>query len=162
MRGFTLIELILYIAIVTLVMSALIPFAWSVIEGGTKSTTDQEVYSNARFLSEKIKWEIRNAKGINSVSVNSISLQNFNASKDPTIIDLSAGKMRIKYGTAIAVELNSTDTTVSNLTFTNNTSVDNKTKNIQFNFTLGSNFAQNRVEYQQSVTLQSSGEIRSN
>lgn len=160
--GFTLIELILYIAIVTIVISALIPFGWAIIGSGAKSSTQQEVFSNARFISERIKYEIRNASGVNSVTASSISLANFNATLNRTIIDISGGKIRIKQGTNPTIDLNSADTTANSLTFTNYTSTDNKTKNIQFNFTLQSNFNQTRQEYQQTVTVQGDGEIRSN
>lgn len=161
-NGFTLIELLLYVAIVSLVVSALIPFAWNVIEGGVKSTTEQEVFSNARFVSERIKSEIRNASGINSVAATSISLAEFNSSVNPTIIDLSGGKIRITQGAGSPVNLNSNDTTVSSLTFTNYTSADNKTKNIQFNLTMQSNFNQTRQEYQQNISVEGDGELRSN
>ena len=57
--GFTFIELILYVAIVTIILSALVPFAWSAIETGVKSAVKQEVNANARYLSERIKYEIR-------------------------------------------------------------------------------------------------------
>lgn len=156
-QGFTLIELILYIAIVTIVVSAMIPFAWNVIGGGVKSTTEQEVFSNARLVSERIKYEIRNASAINSVAASSISL-----GSPATVIDLSGDKIRIAPNGGAAVNLNSNDTTATALTFTNYTSGDNKTKNIQFSFTLQSNFGQTRQEYQQTATVQGDAEVRSN
>ena len=63
-RGFTFVELLLYIAIVGTIFSSLVPFAWNVIEGGVKSSEDQEVGSQARLIMEKIKSEVRNAKSI--------------------------------------------------------------------------------------------------
>src|SRR4051812_5118004 len=53
--GFTLIELILYIVLLTMMLTTLIPFAWNVIEGGVKVSVEQEVYSQARYVSERIK-----------------------------------------------------------------------------------------------------------
>src|SRR6266571_3526280 len=82
-RGFTLIELIIYIAIVAIILTSLIPFAWNVIEGGAKSATEQEVFANARYVSERIKYEIRNASGINSVSATSISLSETSGAVNP-------------------------------------------------------------------------------
>src|SRR3989344_7372816 len=66
-KGFTLIELILYMALVSIVLTAIVPFAWNIIGGGVKSSAQQEVFSQARFVSERIKYEIRNASGITSV-----------------------------------------------------------------------------------------------
>ena len=51
--GFTYIEMIIYLGIVTLMMTALIPFAWNAIEGGAKSATQREVYSQGNYISEQ-------------------------------------------------------------------------------------------------------------
>jgi type II secretory pathway pseudopilin PulG len=160
--GFTLIELLLYITIVSFMVVTLIPLAWNVIEGQAKVAVEEEVYANGRNVSQRIKQEIRNATGINSVTATSISLAVSDGSKNPTIIDLSGGKVRIKWGAATAVNLNSDDTVVSGLTFTDYTSVDNKTKHIGFVFTISDNLSATRQEYQESVAFRSSAEMRSN
>lgn len=161
-KGFTLIELILYIAILTIMMNALIPFAWNIIQAGAKSSTEQEVFSTARYVSERIKYEIRNASGINSVSANSISLTELVAANNPTVIDLSANQVRIKLGASSPVVLNSTNTKVTDLTFTNYTSSDNKTKNIDFTLTVTGNYSSAGQEYTDSTSLRASAEVRSN
>ena len=159
-RGFTFIELILYVSIVTIMLTAIIPFAWNIIGSGAKSGTQQEVFSQARFVSERLKQEIRSANGINSVSATSISL---NTPTDPTtVIDLLAGKVRIKYGAASVINLNSDGTNVTSLVFTNYTSADNKTKHIGFTLTITSNYSGSRQEYKETVTLRGSAEVRSN
>ncbi|MBI2019932.1 type II secretion system protein [Candidatus Daviesbacteria bacterium] len=161
-KGFTFIEIILYVVIVSIMMAALIPFAWDVIGGASKSGAQQEVFSQARFVSERIKYEIRNASGITSVGASSISLTNFSPDTT-TVIDLSGGKIRINKNGAGAVNLNSDDTNVTNLTFTNYTSGDNKTKHIQFSFTIDDNYGSSRQEYDVPVqTIQGSAEVRSN
>lgn len=163
--GFTLIELVLYLAIITIVMSALIPFAWSVIGGSVKSAAEQEVSSQARYVSERIKYEIRNANSINSINstpcLSSISLNT--VTNAITVIDLFSGKVRITYDTELPIDLNSDDTTVSCLTFTDYTSLDNKTKHIQFTFTIDDNYTGSRQEYNApAMTIEGSGELRSN
>lgn len=161
-KGFTLIEIILYIAIVTIMLSALVPFAWDIIGGASKSNTEQEVFSQGRFISERIKYEIRNSAGINSVSATSISLVNSVPASDPTVIDLSNGNIRIRQGVGTAVNLNSPDITASALTFTNNTSADNKSKNISFQFSLNASYGSARQEFMETTTIRGSGEVRSN
>jgi len=160
--GFTLIELILYVALVTIVLSALVPFAWNMVQTGVKSAVAQEVNANARYISERIKYEIRSATGINSVTSSSISLSTSTAGTNPTIIDLTGGNIRIKQGADSAVNLNSTNIVINNLTFTNYTSSDNKTKHIQFTMTIAASFAAARQEYQDSVVVESSSEVRNN
>ena len=161
-KGFTFIELILYVAILTIILSALVPFAWNAVETGVKSAVQQEVNANARYISERIKYEIRNSTGINSVAATSISLATSTPATNPTIIDLSAGNIRIKQGAGSTMNLNSANTVVNSLTFTNYTSGNNKTKHIQFVMTVAASFAAARHEYQDSVVLESSAELRSN
>ena len=166
--GFTFIELILYVAIVTIILSALVPFAWSAIETGVKSAVQQEVNANARYISERIKYEIRNSTDINLPVVGSsgttLSIVTSIPATNPTIIDrdLPTGNITIKQGAGSTVNLNSANTVISSLTFTSYTSGDNKTKHIRFNMTVLASFAAARQEYQDSVVIESSAEVRSN
>lgn len=162
--GFTYLELIIYIAILVIIMTTLIPFAWNVIEGGVKNATEREVYSQGRYVSERIKYEIRNANGINSVSPTQISLSTDDPATNPTIITSASGGITIQQGAGSPIVLNSQDTTVTSLAFTNYTSSDNKTQNIQFTFTIAARYAGagNRQEYQGSTTLEGAAEVRSN
>jgi Tfp pilus assembly protein PilE len=160
--GFTFIELILYVAVVAMLLAAVVPFAWNVIETGIKSSVQQEVTANGRFISERIVYEIRNASGINSVSATAISLATTSPATNPTVIDLSGGNIRITQGTGNAITLNSSNTVISDLLFTNLTSLDNKTKHIMFALTVDALFTTTRQEYQNSITIETSAELRSN
>lgn len=163
-KGVTLIETIIYIAIVSLIMTSLIPFAWNVIEGGVKSSTEQEVFGNARYISEQIKYQIRNAIGINSVSATQISLITSNSITNPTIIGLSGTNLTMQQGVGSAINLNSQNATMSGVAFTPYTSADNKTKNIQFVFTVNASYAGagSRQELNESTTVEGDAEVRSN
>ena len=105
--GFTYIEMILYISIVVIMMNALVPFAWNVIGTGAKSATQQEVSSAARYVSERISFEIRNASDINTgastfgSSPGTLSLAHSISAQNPTLITLTSGKVTIKQGTGI-------------------------------------------------------------
>lgn len=162
-RGFTFIELILYVAILTIVLSALVPFAWNAVETGVKSAVQQEVNSNARYVSERIKYEIRNATGINYLVGSTIlSLATATPATNPTLIYSSGGNMFIKQGTADPVSIISAKTVINSLIFTNFTSGDSKTKHIQFVINIAAAFGAARQEYQDSVVIESSAEVRSN
>lgn len=148
-------------AIISIIMMSLIPFAWDIIGGSVKSSTQQEVSSQARFISERIKYEIRNANNINNVTANSISLD-VNPPNNPTVIDTSGGNIRITQGVANPVNLNSPTTTISSLSFTDYTSADGTTKHIGFLFTIDDAFGSSRQEYQvPAMTIESSAELRS-
>ena len=170
-EGFTLIELILYVSIVSIITTSLILFGVKIVEENNKNRTEQEVYAAARYLSERIKYEIHNANSINIASSDfdlnlatnpwkKLSLAQ-TAPNDPTIIDVSGGKARITQGAGSALNLNSTETTVTNLTFTNYTSGDGKTENVALALTVNSSLVGSH-EYTESVTVRSTAEVRSN
>lgn len=160
--GLTFIEILLYISILSVMVTALIIFVLTIISGGVKNGVQQEVYSQARYISERIKYEIRNASGILSVSSNSISLSTFDPATNPTIIDLSLGNIRIKQGSSTQVNLNSSLVTIPSLIFISYSSVDNKTKHIKFSFIINSNYNSTRQEYYLSIPIDGGAEIRSN
>jgi len=58
-KGFTLVELIIYIAIVSLILVLSSSFAWDIIQGNTKADSFREVQQNARFVMEKVSRSLR-------------------------------------------------------------------------------------------------------
>ena len=97
-----------------------------------------------------------------AVSPTSITLDT--PTNSVTVIDLdsTSGKIRIKYGSiGTPVALNANNTKVTALTFTNNTSPDYKTQNIQYSFTIDDTLVSSRQEYSlQPITMQGSAEVR--
>ena len=65
-KGFTIIELIIYIGIVSGILLVLFNFGWEIVYGDIKSQTIREVQQNSRFAMEKIIESILSASGINS------------------------------------------------------------------------------------------------
>lgn len=153
-------ELILYVAILTIILVPLVNFSGVVVQMQAKSSVEQEVWGTGRMIAERIKYEIRNASGINTVTTTSISLGNSNAMLNPTVIDLAVGQVRIKQGVGAITALSGSMVTISNLVFTSYTSIDNKTKNIGFSFTVGETGT--RSEYTASQNINGDAEVRSN
>ena len=163
--GFTFIEVILYVGLVTVIMSSIIPYAWNIIQGGVKSAYQEEVNSNARYVSERIKYKIRNSFGINSLTSTQISLCENSGSclTNPTIITYATPNITISESGAATVNLNSDKVRITSFAFTNNTSGDNKTKNITFAMTITTSYQGTRKEYIYTIdNIRSSAEVRSN
>lgn len=159
--GFTLIELILYIVLVTMMLGTLIPFAWNVIEGGVKVGVEQEVYSQARYLSERIKKEIRDASAVTTCNATTLTLTNPVAAQSPTTFSFASSAITIISGTVIptAVRAHSIDTRITSFGCTNYTGAN--TDNVQITFTIASNYTSTtRNEYSESLTMQFSAETR--
>ena len=166
--GFTFIELILYIALVSIFIGGAVLFAWDIIYGRVKSGVQQEVSQNLRLASKRIVYEIRNASGINSVTPSSISLIMDDSSRNPTVFDLSNGRLRIGYGsgggcsTTNPCPLTSNEVSVANLVFVDLSTSGGESVNIQFTITIESNNPSGRQEWEKSQTYSTSVELRSN
>lgn len=165
-KGFTLIELILYVALVSIFISGAILFAWDIIYGRVKSQVHQEVNQNLRLASKRIIYEVRNASDINSVGANDICLASADSDRNPIKIYVGSGRLRIGWGggssdcTGLTSDeiLTSNLVSVSSLSF-NDLSSD-ESKNINFTITIDS--AEDRKEWERSQTYSSSVELRSN
>jgi type II secretory pathway pseudopilin PulG len=158
--GFTLIETLIYVAIIGGVLSTFIAFSMNVSQGRNKTYVVQEVQSNTRHAMDVMSQRIRAAT---SVTIGSstfgsdpgvLQLAMADASKNPTIINLTAdnGILQIKEGASAAVSLTSTEVDVTNLVFTNLTDGDRESVRIQM--TVGYDSSAVGVEniYSQSVS----------
>lgn len=126
-KGFTLIELILYIALVSIFMTGAIFFTWDVIYGREKAFQQQKVEQSARAAMARIAYEIRRAKDINSIASASIELEN---GINDTTINLSSDAIQIGTAGVGPYRLTSNQVEASSLAFTELSSSDENTKNI--------------------------------
>lgn len=157
-QGFTLIEFIIYIAIVAFILVLMTGFLWDTISGDIKETSYQEVQQNGRFTLAKIIQETKRATSINNplpgISANSLSLAMANPSFNPTIFDLYQGKLRIIQGTDGPYDLTTNGVIVGNLKFTNLSFVDTP-GTIRIEMEINHINPSGRVEYQSSMDFKS-------
>jgi type II secretory pathway pseudopilin PulG len=121
--GFTLIELLLYITVVALIIGAISTFLSLIWRSQSKSESASTVESDGSAIAQMITQTIKNSNVINTPVIGassvSLSMATTTANKNPQIIDLSAGRIRIKEGVDPVIELNSSSTVASNLIFYN-------------------------------------------
>lgn len=158
-KGFTFIELILYTALVSIFLTSAVYFAWNVIYGQVKSTVQQEVSENLRFVSGRIQAEIRNAQEINNISSNSIELDS--GLIGTTTISLIDQTVQITQGEQTS-DLNSDKVEVTELLFTNLSSDDQKSKNVKFSLALRYKNSNDRQEWDKEGAIETTVELRSN
>lgn len=171
-RGFTLIEMLLYVAVAGIVLTSLVGFGWNMIGIGAKNGTHHDAVSNARLASEKLTFFIREATDIDTANSNfGVNLASVSGSKvtlrgvapnDPIVFDVSSGTLRVTLGASAPIALVSDNISVSSLVFANASSLNGKSKNVGFTLQLGTTSGSGRFEYASSTALRSSAEIRSN
>lgn len=169
-RGMTFIEIILYVAIFSIVLNAILPFAITTLNVQQKTGVQEELSYALAYATEKLNRGLREYTSINSASSNfgvnfasnpahQLALDGETAG-DSVIFNVVGGRLMVKYGAAVAAPITPDLITVTNLTFTNNSSPDNKTKNITYELTLDANFGGSGQAYVGNITTRSSVESR--
>lgn len=155
-KGFTLIELMLYVAMTALMMLFLFSFLQFLIESRVKNQAIAEVEQQALQVSQMINQTIRNASSISSpiqgTSATFLDLVVSAPATSPTIFDLSAGVIRVKEGASANINLTNSQVQASGLVFYN-LSRPSTPGNIRWHFTLSYVNPTGRQEYNFSKTF---------
>jgi Tfp pilus assembly protein PilW len=150
LRGSTLIEFLLYFALLGILMLAATKVILSVLDGKAKLDSIDEVSENGRFALDRIALAVRNADVLvlpaTGTSGGYMSLIMPTASSSPTSFGLSGGVLQMKEGTSASTSLTTDDVTVSGLTFQNLTATD-APGTVQVQMTVSSTNAQPSLNY---------------
>lgn len=166
-QGITLIEIIIYVAILGFVATAFMTMSINMLSLKSKSISQQEISSNLRLLSQKINYEIKNAKSISNANSNNITLILSDPSRSPTVFELDNGNLRMGFGSTGSCPstspciLNSNLVNISAFSVTNLSSGDTLSQNIKY--TLSGNYknTSGRAEFDAEASLTDSVELRS-
>ena len=163
-QGFTLIESILYMAILALFLVSVVQLSIAGLQAGQKASIMTEVQQNARFAMERVRRELRSAEGVNTGSSTFdthpgvLSVVDEVAGENPTVFDVSSGRLRMTEGVAASQFLTTDEVTVDSFII-NDRSVTDRTSNYQISLTL-SWAASTEAPFNTTYTLQSTVVIR--
>jgi len=114
--GFTLIEIIIYGALVTMIIGALVLTSVNILGARARITAMEEVSHNARFALERIMSEIRGSQAIETVSGSQLKITNIDG--DPVEFNLTEGVIKMSRGEgATRFSLTGSSVNVSSLQF---------------------------------------------
>jgi len=161
--GFTLVELLLYFAILSLIITMVSGFIFLSYQSRIKATVVAEVEQQGNQTMNIILQNIRNASGITApatgASAASLTLTQYNGTVSPTVFDLSGGTLRITEGANPAVNITSNRVTASSVTFQNLTN-GTSPGTVRVQFTLAHNNPSNQGEYSYSKVFTSTASLR--
>lgn len=117
--GFTLIEMLVYIGLFSMIIGGAIVSAYNIFESTNRNQTKAMVAEEGLFLIGKINWALTGATAIDLISSNKISItkSGITVSDNPLIFDNSSGEMRLKRGADSPQVLNNTNIAVNDLVF---------------------------------------------
>lgn len=164
-RGATLLELVLYIGLVGLALSAGTVFAWEFSLSRAKSAAYAEVVHNARFAVSRIEAEVREASSVNvGASVfgsnpGTLSLATPLAGTNPTVFAVSSGALTVQQGTGAPVALTDSRVAVSGFVV-EDVSSGTRTRAVRIRLSLASKGGADLAEQQAAATVETTVRIR--
>jgi len=160
--GFTLVETLIYIAIIGMVVSAFVMFAFSILSTRNKTYVSQEVQANVRTALGIIDRTIKSSVGINIASSTfgsdpgELYVVVDDITKNPTVFSLSEddGILRITESTSspMIIPITGDEVKVTNLVFTNLTGSSTR-KNIGVDMTVEYDNESNDPEFDYSQSI---------
>lgn len=165
--GVTLIEVMVYVALIAIFMTGVIAFGAQVSNIRVKSMAQQEVIANSRLVMKRIAVEIRNATGINSLAAQSLSLSYADVARNPTVIAKSGNRITIGWGSGGSCPvsapcfLTSSKVNVDKLLFANMSDGGGKSVNIKYELQISKLNPGGRAEWNYSQTSKGTAEVKS-
>ena len=165
-RSFTLLEVLVYIGILSLIIAAIFSFlTWSV-HSSTKARVMREASDNARQAMEIMIYEIKEARAVYlpTSASSQLSLETFHylpEGEDVTYIDfyLCGTQLCLKKESQNPIALTSDKVEENNLVFTR--VITDKIPSVQIELKIDYKNPSNRPERQASVNLKSTASLRS-
>ncbi len=101
-KGFTLLELLLYMGISVTMLAVLASIGITVLESKAKAHAEEEMHYTAAFVMEKVQRAVDRAVSIHTPEMgttsSSLTLHMEDASNDPTVFEVLDGIMRMTEG----------------------------------------------------------------
>ena len=119
--GFTLIEPLIYAAIVAGFITVSLSVVYQMIDFSGRLRNQREINENQRFLIQKLDWILNSADTINSPplggSGNTLSVNKLNFAQNPLVVDADGGAVRLSSGGGLPVPLTNNYASTTNLIF---------------------------------------------
>ena len=162
-KGFSLIELLLYISISAILLLAVSSFLGILLQARVKNKTIAEVEQQGMQVIQLVTQTVRNSKGINSPATSTtaslLSLDVTNGADNPTIFDLAGSAFRTTEGAGSPIPLTNSRVAVSSLEF-HNLSRAGTPGIVRVKFNISHINPEGRNEYDYSRTFFASASLR--
>lgn len=138
--GFTLIEVLIYLALFTIIIGGAIVSVYSILEGSSRTARRILAQEEGNFLLRKIDWALTNATAITlplpgaSGTALSVTKADLPPAESPLVFALNNTTMRLSRGGGVSHRLTSATVAVSEVMFRHIAARDNTPAAIVVNF----------------------------
>ncbi len=162
-KGFTLVETLLYLAILSIVVLSFSSFMFLAYASRAKAAVVAEVEQQGNQIMSLIAQNIRNAVSVSSPApggtANFLTLIEYTPALSPTTFDQSGNIMRVREGASVAINLTSDRVIAPDISF-RNVSRPGTPGAVQIRFRLTYINSSNRNEYSYSKIFTSTVSLR--
>ena len=124
-RGFTLVEVIIYVLIVGLILGTLSMFLVNLLHARASSQASSHIITTARMIQDRLTSAMREASAVNTgastfgIDPGILSLDMVDAGGDPTVFSLTVdnGQIQIQEGVGAPVMLTGEEVDVTSIIF---------------------------------------------
>lgn len=123
-KGYTLIELLIFVAIFTVVIGAFVSVLVISVRLQGRQSSAGSVQQESTALLQQLQYYVQNSSLINipiDTSTSTLSLRMSSSSLDPTTITVASGTIYLKQGNGTTTSLTSSRVVISNLSFIRHT-----------------------------------------
>jgi len=167
-RGSTILEFLIYIAVVGLALTVAVSFLSEFSSSQQKTAAQTNATHNARFAVSRIASDIRDAMAVDGTTAfasdfvatpaNILSLDMSAPALDPTVYTVSDGRLYVQQGAGSPIALTSSSTEVTSFVLSN-VSVSGKTRAVRIHLTLENRNTTNLNEQEAVVTIETTARL---
>lgn len=163
-KGFTLVEMILYVSICSILLVTISVFLSFLLGARVRSQAMNEVNQQGFQIMSLMTQTIRNGRSIQvpgiGISSSTLSLTTGDPLLNPTVFNVSSTTLYIVEGSKAPISLTNSRIKISNLLFQNVSSDSSTEKIIRISYTIDYNSTSGRSEYAFSKTFSGSATLR--
>lgn len=149
MRGFTLIETLIYSALLSLTIGLTLGAVYQLVEGSEDLREKVVREEEANFVMRKLSWALTGANTINTpasgATSTTLSVNKTGFAQNPIVFDLSGGSIRIQKAGGAASALSNSLVSVSGLLFEHVPASGNAPAAAKTSFTISPNTYQTTI-----------------
>jgi competence protein ComGC len=163
-HGFTLVEMVLYVSLCSIILLSLSVFMASLLDSRVRSQSIAEVNQQGFQAMYMMTQAVRNGRSITTPSMgtssSTLAIITGNALLNPTVFSSASGTLQIKEGSGALVALTNRRVTVSSLLFQNVSSASSTEKIIRMSFVVDYINTSGRAEYSYTKSFTGSATLR--
>lgn len=119
MRGFTLIETLIYITLYALIIGGVVVSVYFIIQSSNRNQTKAMLHEEGLFILGKLESSLTNADIALTPDPTTLFItdNSLSSSKNPTVFSVASGNISVKRGSSPSEIFNNSNVTVTNSSF---------------------------------------------